>query len=350
MPSPAAVDQDGSSRPHPRNLARREVRKARRSNIPNFGDRALLTPEQRRRQSEITFLNLRQEILPHDLLVQYRALFNRRAELLPDEDARYQHDIARHSAVERSIWERIEEGIDHKTDEDIWHTLVKIDRATWVEKEQEHVQWINKELGRKCQPKFNKGFNKTIEGHLAACRDLLHVTLPLDNCGGIPEAAVPWLRNCLSKDKASKRHSSAHIHTSWKLAVNHALNYIAACRRESNVNGRFEHMLQHRGHEMEVDTALKKDDLEAEEWICRDEDGFDNGGMLTLSKRKSASQEKLFGGANIDEKAEKDVDDDDVDEEGGVPVGSMNVHKDNTIVSESKLAEDFTRLEMDDME
>ena len=112
-------------------------------------------------------------------------LFNRRAEIISDENAQYQHDVARRTAIRRIIHERVEEGINYEYEKDNWDAMTKVDRVTWRKKQQDHTEWIIKELERKCQPKYNAGFNSSIQGRVAAYRDLLHAILQLENNGGI---------------------------------------------------------------------------------------------------------------------------------------------------------------------
>lgn len=256
-------------------MAKRAARKAKLTAPPAAGPAltAAMTPEQRRRDRELNFLNLRPDVLPQGLLVRYRTLLNRRIEMLTTDNARYEHDLARRTAIGRVIQERIKEGIDYKSDLEIWHSVLKIDDlATWRAKREEHTAWIVQELEKKSGTTRNKGFNVTVEGKLAAYRDLLNVTLTLSNRGGIPKGAEPWLWTSLSSDAASRRgDGDDRAFASWALAAKQAVNYIAACRREAGVVGEFEQTHRHRGHVIEVLASWTKEDLEQEEWVCRDD-------------------------------------------------------------------------------
>ena len=264
--------QDGLSRTQQKRLVKKAAKNAKYTNPLNAGPTrtTAMTPNQRRRDRELIFLNLRPAILPKGLFPRYSALLNRRIEMMTTDKARYEHDLARRNAIGRVMQERIKEGIDYKDDLANWQRVLQVEDLTaWREKKEEHTAWIIRKLEEKCSTKHNTGFVSTIEGRLAVYRDLLHVTLQLDNKGGIPEGAVPWLRSCFTSD-ASKRAGDDRAFASWALAVKQAVNYIAACRRKAGVVGVFEQTHRHRGHKIEVFASWSKEELEQEEWVCRD--------------------------------------------------------------------------------
>ncbi len=231
----------------PRKMARRKAAK------PSYEARkAGMSLDEQRRECEIKFLNRWPKLIPRRLFKECQTLFKRHGKMLADDDARYEHDMARRKAVERLSRERVREGLDFVWEADEWGGMATKDKELWLEDEVEDITWIIEHLEVKNTP-FNEGFIATAEGKHAAWRDFLHTTLRLKNNGGIPKQTVPWLRDLLSYKAYAKHKESRLADMSWKMGVKQALNFIVACRRHAGVNGTFEQTGEYRCHIVEVD-------------------------------------------------------------------------------------------------
>jgi len=269
----ATNESVGPLHPRPNNMSKRAARRtARRKGAkPSYEARkAGMSLDEQRRACEIKFLNRWPKIIPKRLFVECRKLFKRRAEMITDDDSRYEHDMARRKAVELLSRERVKEGLDTKLEADEWGQMAKTDKEVWCENEAEEMGWIIEHLEAKNEP-FNEGFMATEKGKLAAWRDFLHATLRLENNGGIPDRTVPWLRDLLSHKAYAKHKESDRAKWSWKLGVQQALNFIVACRRQDGVNGTYELTGEHRCHRVEVDEWCRgwsPEDFLQEEWAA----------------------------------------------------------------------------------
>jgi len=226
--------------------------------------------DEQRRACEVQFLNRWPKIIPKRLFVECRKLFKRRAETMTDDDARYEHDMARRKAVELLSRERVKEGLDTEWEADEWATMAKTDKEVWRENEAEEMGGIIEHLEAKNKP-FSEGFMATEKGKLAAWRDFLHATLRLENNGGVPDRMVPWLRDLLSHKAYAKSKESDRAAWSWKLGVQQALNFIVACRRQDGVKRTYELTGEHRRHRVEVDEWCRdwsSEDFLQEEWAA----------------------------------------------------------------------------------
>lgn len=233
--------------------------------------KAGMTPNEQRRESENRFLNRWRKIIPLPLFKQCRKLFKRRAENITDDDARYEHDVARRKAIELVSRARVKAGLDTEGEADAWAQIVKADRQMWLDTETEEIEWIIAHLEPKNQPSFSAASRATDQGELAVWRDFLHATLRMENQGGVPDRVVPWLRDLLSPRACAEAQKSDRAYCSWKLGVQQALNFIVACRRQDGVSGTYERTGEHRGHGVKVDEWCKDwspEDFLQEEWAA----------------------------------------------------------------------------------
>ena len=240
--------------------------------------KAGMTQEAIRRECEITFLNQRPKLIPKVLYSRCRKLFRRRAEMLTSHGARFGHDLARVRAVKLLLHVRIKEGLDDWFEEKWWAGRaqdMEDHKAAWLDREEEHTAWVIKKLEKK-NSAGAKGFNCHTEGKLAACRDLLHATLQLKDGGGIVPDRVSWLRHNLSHKAYAKRLKSTVTKKAYWLGLQQAMTYIAACRREANINGHFEKTGRHRKHvlSMLVTEEWTRDQLEQRDWATWEWDGI----------------------------------------------------------------------------
>jgi hypothetical protein len=269
----ATNESVGSPLPRRNNMSKRAARRTsrRKGAKPSYEARkAGMSLDEQRRACKIQFLNRWPKIIPKRLFVECRKLFKRRAEMITDDDARYEHDMARRKAVELLSRERVKEGLDTEWEAYGWGNMAKTEKEVWRENEAEEMGWIIEHLEAKNKP-FNEGFMATEKGKLAAWRDFLHAILRLENNGGVPDRMVPWLRDLLSHKAYAKSKESERAAWSWKLGVQQALNFIVACRRQDGVKGTYELTGEHRCHRVEIDEWCRDwspEDFLQEEWAA----------------------------------------------------------------------------------